>query len=201
MSASPYLAPLPLRAAHTTQLGIALITALLLLVMLTLLAITMFRGFGLQQKVAGNTREKERAFQAAETVLQHAEYWLTTAPPSTGAPCSGTVTVNSDTDLVVCSNPLSTPATPSAWPGSLKLKPGGMVVDAAGGTVTNGNGNVDINYTQVPDLYVSYLGADPTGKKSLYSITSAAYGGNSSTNAVVQSVFSTQSRILDLGQP
>ena len=51
------------------QRGIALITCLLLLVMLTLLAISMFRGYGLQQKLAGNTREEAVARRAAFVVV------------------------------------------------------------------------------------------------------------------------------------
>lgn len=70
------------------QRGIALITCLLLLVMLTLLAISMFRGYGLQQKLAGNTREKQRAFEAAESALQYGEYWLPVGTPGSGSPCT-----------------------------------------------------------------------------------------------------------------
>ena len=64
------------RTSARRQNGIALVTCLLILVMLTLLAISMYRGFGLQNKIAANTREKERAFEAAESTLQYGEYWL-----------------------------------------------------------------------------------------------------------------------------
>ena len=36
----------------------------------------MFRSFGLDEKIAGNMREKHRALTAAETAEQYAEWWL-----------------------------------------------------------------------------------------------------------------------------
>jgi type IV pilus assembly protein PilX len=40
------------------QGGMVLITALLLLIVVTILAVGMFRSFGLDEKIAGNMREK-----------------------------------------------------------------------------------------------------------------------------------------------
>jgi Tfp pilus assembly protein PilX len=40
------------------QRGVALITALLMLLVATILAAAMFRSFGTQEKLAGNLREK-----------------------------------------------------------------------------------------------------------------------------------------------
>ena len=58
------------------QSGMVLITALLLLIVVTILADGMFRSFGLDEKIAGNMREKHRALNAAETAEQYAEWWL-----------------------------------------------------------------------------------------------------------------------------
>ena len=54
----------------------ALVTSLLLLVIITILALSMFRSFGTQEKIAGNLREKERALHAAVSAQQYAEWWL-----------------------------------------------------------------------------------------------------------------------------
>jgi type IV pilus assembly protein PilX len=56
--------------------GIALISALLLLMVLTIIALSMFRSFATQEHVAGNMREKERSLLAAESAQQYAEWWL-----------------------------------------------------------------------------------------------------------------------------
>src|SRR6202034_1062168 len=67
----------PMRMASSNQRGIVLISSLLLLMIVTIFAITMFRSFGIQERIAGNTRDKERARGAAMTALQYAEWWIT----------------------------------------------------------------------------------------------------------------------------
>lgn len=178
-----------------TQNGIALLTALLILIMLTLLAVAMFRGFGLQQKIAGNMREKERAFQAAENALQYAEWWLSPSNPNppaqnTGVICSGTanVVITTPADMRICSNALDTTVDPRNWTGVLLYTPPKMAVLNGGGVASDGNGNTDINYAQPPQMYIAYLGLSPTGKEQLYSVTAAGFGGSTTSTAVVQSV-------------
>ena len=58
------------------QRGVALVTSLLLLLIITILALSMFRSFGTQERIAGNLREKERALHAADSAQQYAEWWL-----------------------------------------------------------------------------------------------------------------------------
>ena len=67
------------------QKGFVLIAALIFLLVLSIFSIAMFRGFGLQDKVAGNIREKERAFHAAESNLEYAEWWLIQGSADTGS--------------------------------------------------------------------------------------------------------------------
>ena len=54
----------------------ALVTSILLLLIITILALSMFRSFGTQERIAGNLREKERALHAADSAQQYAEWWL-----------------------------------------------------------------------------------------------------------------------------
>ncbi len=183
------------------QRGIALITCLLLLVMLTLLAISMFRGYGLQQKLAGNTREKQRAFEAAESALQYGEYWLPVGTPGSGSPCTATVAVATDADVRACSNELANPGDPDNWVGAMTYTPDAMKVAAGGGVATDGNGNADINYAKIPGLYIAYLGLSPDGTQMLYRVTGSGYGGSSGTTAVVQSVFAVSSSVKSLDDP
>src|ERR1700678_3801318 len=56
--------------------GVLLISSLLLLLVVTIIALSMFRSFGIQEKIAGNMREKQRALQAAESAEVYAEVWL-----------------------------------------------------------------------------------------------------------------------------
>jgi type IV pilus assembly protein PilX len=183
------------------QHGIALITCLLLLVMLTLLAISMFRGYGLQQKLAGNTREKQRAFEAAESALQYGEYWLPVGVPGTGAPCTTSVAISTDADVRACSNELANPGDPDNWVGAMTYTPDAMKVASGGGVATDGNGNADINYAKIPGLYIAYLGLSPDSTQMLYRVTGAGYGGSSGTTAVVQSVYAVSSSVKSLDDP
>ena len=53
-----------------------LITTILLLVVVTLLALAMLRGVGLETRIAGNVMDKQRALQAATSSEDYAEQWL-----------------------------------------------------------------------------------------------------------------------------
>jgi type IV pilus assembly protein PilX len=64
--------PLPLRFGRR-QRGVALITGLIFLVVLTLLAITAARMSGLEERMSGNMRDRSLAVQAAEMALRDAE--------------------------------------------------------------------------------------------------------------------------------
>ena len=52
------------------QRGMALITSILLLIVLTIMALSMMRSYGVQERIAGNTRDKQRAFNAAVSAQQ-----------------------------------------------------------------------------------------------------------------------------------
>jgi type IV pilus assembly protein PilX len=62
---------LPLRTQR--QHGVALITGLIFLVVLTLLAITTSRMASLEERMSGNMRDRSLAMQAAEMALRDAE--------------------------------------------------------------------------------------------------------------------------------
>lgn len=58
------------------QSGAALIVALIMLVVMTLLGVTIARMTTLQERMAGNLRNKSIAFEAAETTLREGEQWV-----------------------------------------------------------------------------------------------------------------------------
>jgi len=61
------------------QNGAILITALVILVVLTILGLSGMNNSILEQRMAGNTRQAQIAFEAAESALRAGEVWLTTA--------------------------------------------------------------------------------------------------------------------------
>ena len=178
------------------QRGIALITSLLILVIMTLFALSMFRSFGLTEKIAGNTREKQRSLQAAESALQYGEWWLTQGNGTTGTTCSTVYNANVPGNVQTCSNALVNPIT-LPWAARGDYLPPTMTVAAGGGLAASG----DINYVSQPSLYITYLGLDPSGKSLLYQVTAAGYGGSANGASVLQSTYAITAKSKALDQP
>jgi len=63
-----------------TQKGVVLISSLVLLLIMTLLGVTAMNTTTLQEKMAGNNLDRERAFQAAEAALRDGEQFLEDIP-------------------------------------------------------------------------------------------------------------------------
>jgi type IV pilus assembly protein PilX len=59
----------PVRYSQHSQSGVTLIISLVLLLLLTLIAVSSMKTTGLQEKMAGNDRDRSLAFQAAEAAL------------------------------------------------------------------------------------------------------------------------------------
>jgi type IV pilus assembly protein PilX len=168
--------------------GLALITTLMLVVVMTLLGLSMFRSFGLSEKIAGNTREKQRSLQAAQSALGFGEYWLSQGNGTAGVVCDGVFDASVAGDIKTCSNALTNP-TALPWANRGEYTPPGMAVVAAGGTSGGVSNTGDINYYKKPSFYISYLGLDASGQTLLYQVTAAGYGGSQSAASVVQSTY------------
>lgn len=187
------------RTGLTAERGIALVTSLLMLIVMTLLAVSMFRSIGLDESIAGNTREKQRSLQAAQSALDYGEWWLSQGNGGTGNTCS-TVYTATVANTKVCTNALTTPTT-LPWSARGDYLPPTMTVAAGGGLVSSGGNVGDINYYAKPSLYIQYLGLDPTGHSQLYQVTGAGYGGSANGASVVQSTYAVTYKNPPLDQP
>jgi type IV pilus assembly protein PilX len=143
----------------------------------------------LDEKVAGNTREKQRALQVAVSAEQYAEWWLVngTSVPLTN--CTGTVQASVGQ---VCTNVLSTQVSNVAVvPWTIGNQTVQVTYTPPNVTVGSGAGN----YYASPAYYISYLGVG-TGANGIqgnvYQIDAVGYGGSPSTAAVVESSFIVQ---------
>jgi type IV pilus assembly protein PilX len=174
--------------------GMVLVTALLMLIVVTILALAMFRSFGLDEKIAGNLREKQRALSAAETAEQYAEYWLTTGGGSANAVlgvCTSPAPASAPT---ICTNPLASP-TDLPWLASGNLV--GVPYKPTVPTLMNVTTTpVQGSYYATPQFYVQYLGATTNGV--IYQIDAQGYGGSPDTVAVVESTYIVQSGVKNL---
>jgi len=179
-----------------TQRGMVLVTALLLLIVVTILAVGLFRSFGLDEKIAGNVREKHRAVNAAETAEEYAEWWLASGNAGAGTGITCTPPLVSAATGEVCSNVLTNAASlPMPWSsGVTYAAPPSMAI-----TPTNGGPTGQNSYYYPPTFYISYLGLTPNGLGTLYQIDAAGYAGSPDTTAVVESTYLVQQSVRDLG--
>ena len=72
-----------LAPSHATQHGVALVTALILLVVLTLVGLAAVRGTIMQQKMTANFSDRQVTFQVAEAGLRQAHIVVQALQPST----------------------------------------------------------------------------------------------------------------------
>jgi type IV pilus assembly protein PilX len=185
MTASP---PSLRRCGRAREQGFVLVTGLLFLVVLTLLGIGLFRSTGLMNRISGNTRDKDRAFEAAQAALQYAEWALANGKVAEESTCTGLVNGNNTAAVHVCSNALATPAD-FPWANGFTYTPPNLMVDPKGGLVSATNS--DVNYVAAPLFYIENTGTD--GKVTYYQVTAAGFGGSAATRAVVRSTFTLSS--------
>jgi type IV pilus assembly protein PilX len=187
------------------QRGIVMITSLLLLIVVTIMALAMFRGFGVEEKLAGNTREKQRALSAAISAQQYAEWWIGTGGGSaTSAPVVCSTVLNANlAQGQICSNKLpvavnNNDVTTVPWliggasVGVTYVPPNmvpAMVISTTPTVVSGAASNP--SYFAKPAFYISDMGpsADASIPGEIYQIDAVGYGGNSTTAAVVESTY------------
>jgi type IV pilus assembly protein PilX len=182
----------------------ALIAGLLLLLVLTILGVSMFRSFGIQAKIAGNTREKQRALHAANDAQSYAEWWV--SQPGGGNATLGndckkpvqitnlTTGVTDPTLVQVCSNQL-TASTVTMTNGPWTEAVGGNQVGfsyAPSGLSTTGSDA----YVQIPMFYIAFLNGTYDKQSGTqinnYRIEATGSGGTANTVAVVESTYQAQ---------
>lgn len=99
------------------QHGATLLTALIFLVILTLLGIGMYSTTTSEEKMARNFRDKEIALQAAEAALNEAKIWITASYDNSSTPTCSTSST--------CPQPLTTDNCPSSMDGFI-CEPSGI---------------------------------------------------------------------------
>lgn len=183
----------------------ALISAMLLLLVMTILGIAMFRTFGTQEKIAGNTREKQRAIHTADSAEAYAEWWLSSQGginATAGTACT-TLIVAGPSATQVCANQLNTtvpggdvsvvPWTNAGAEVGVAYTPPGLSTTAVGDS-----------YFQVPRFYISSISSvynTSTGvQSSSYLIDAAGWGGTPNAVSVVETAYIVNKMYTTQGQ-
>ncbi len=183
-------APNPVRSER----GMVLITTILLLVVVTLLALAMLRGVGLETRIAGNVMDKQRALQAAASSETYAEQWLVSNVGSNSLTVCSSATFTTTASPEICSNTLAT-STDALSAAVVPWNIGGSAIgysyNPISGTSnlfsTSGGAN---SYAAAPTVYIADLGTDATYANAIdYQVDAWSYGGGTATIAVVESTY------------
>lgn len=160
--------------------GFALVVALIILVLMTILGITAIRMITAEEQMASNTYDRSLAFQATESALKAIEVLVESEKPT---PSAGCAVVGS---LMACAAPTnnSTPrwldTTFTSWTNSTAVGTGSLAV--------------------TPQYFVEYLGntfacrpgdaSDPNSCKR-YRITARTNGSGNRATVMLQSIYAT----------
>jgi type IV pilus assembly protein PilX len=175
-----------------SQNGGALIVGLAMLLVMTVIGAAGMQATALEEKMAGNARNRDLAFQAAEAALRAGEAWLRTAPQENGAVvCTATVQGGLDNSGCYAASADPTPIWKTIDDANAWGEPG-MAVPYAGSLA---------QVTEQPSYIVEQLqfldDADQGGleagkqpvQKHFYRITAHGYGGTTDAAAIVQSTY------------
>ena len=188
------------------QRGVALVTSLLLLVIITILALSMFRSFGTQERIAGNMREKERAMHAATSAQQYAEWWLLqngNAVPGAAVACNGILAAAPTQGQICQQTPFAQiglnwtilPNT-TGWPTGVSYAEPGMTF------VNNGTEVAGVApYYASPMFWITDLGVANDAAGEAYQIDAYGYGSAQNTVALVESFYEVSPGVQSLTGP
>lgn len=173
--------------SYRNQQGAVLLVGLIMILMLSIIGIAAIRGSGMQELMAGNMRDRNLAFQAAEAGLRAGEKILTTT-----APAASTFTCASGIGKCTDQN-LTTPVTPIARLSDADFKDKSALAD------------VDLKLANKP-RYIIELVTAPIGVAGVtgdavdfgsvdedttayYRITSLGYGGTVDSQVMLQTTY------------
>jgi type IV pilus assembly protein PilX len=162
--------------------GMALITGLLLLLVVTIIGMSMFRSFGMQEKIAGNTREKNRALNAAVSAQQFAENWLASGGATAPGLCNAIASSNVGQ---VCTNTPDNGFAVAPW--TVGGAAAAVRFDSFTGVTISGLNPGLSTYYQAPQFWITYLGI--SGTSTIYQIDAAGWGATPNSVAVVESTY------------
>ncbi len=166
--------------------GVTLVVVMLLLLAATLIALASFRLSTLEERMAGNARDRQVAFQAAEAALRDAEsvlrdnvggQFVPLRPIAFTPECTGGLCRSSP------DNPRWSTLTEAEWTGAMTW---------AYGTATGAAALADV--AEQPRFVIEYQGTTQpieAGKPcvAMFLVTARASGANPTTRVVLQSVY------------
>lgn len=166
----------------TYQSGMVLPVSLIMLLLMTLIGVSGIQSTTLEEKMASNARDKNLAFQAAESAVREGEAFLTAAilPTFTAGGVDGLYSLNS---TIISDNTIK---TSDFW-------------SANGKVVQMNNASVKAHVKESPRYVIQQLAFSEGGGQSLdasvhqenemYQITARGVGGSATAVAIIQSTY------------
>ena len=164
-------------ASVQAQTGVVMVVSLIVLLLLTIIGLSAMQNTSLEEKMAGNLRDKNIAFQVAESALRAAELSVQTIPLSSyNSLCSGGLCSETTTPPISLAD--TAILTDSFW-----------VTNYAANrvlrwTVTNLGNNGDTYY------FIQRICPLPCSPPRHFKITVRATGGRTNTVVILQSIIS-----------
>jgi type IV pilus assembly protein PilX len=179
----------PARSLRQRSQGVVLIIALFVLVAITLLSVASMESLGLGERMAGNFKDRQLAFQAAEATLRDAESAISTNTVGPFIPFRAVefteACANKLCKAVLGSTSIASTFTTAQWASNTQTWAMGSQTGAASiSTVAS-----------TPTYLIEFLGtAQPivdSGQPcvAVFRLTARATGANPSTNVVLESLF------------
>ncbi len=193
--------PMSLLPTPARQRGAILVIALLFLVLLTIIGVSSMSGVTLEEKMAGNLREQNLAFQAAESALRDAEIDLEVGIGGTGNRDPMTIAANFATlcsaafTSGVCFAPV---ATLGAWQTQIVSAAGWDWTSATKTTAygTHTGATVLVGVFRQPRYVIEYLQEKDDGSTTpptrYFRISTRGWGANENTAVTLQTVYRLQ---------
>jgi type IV pilus assembly protein PilX len=165
------------------QQGAVLIVSLIILLLMTIIGVTASKVTSLEEKMAGNMRDRNLAFQAAESALSEGETWLKTNAFSCNVANGQFLPQDKDCNA-------DTAETAQVW-------------DSIGWNTTDSTDSVEYsgvlsNLNAKPRYIIEFMGTTCTtiaspcplsDQRPTFRVTSRAVGGSTDTVVMLQSIF------------
>jgi len=177
------------------QRGTALVTSLLLLLVLTVVGVTAMQVTRMQERMAGNTRDLNLAFQGAEAALRNGEDMIAAesfAPAPSAGVCTATPCKFWDANASAVANPQT--RDDAWWKGTTPIQ-----YEASGNHTATPTTDMPgllhdpafvVEYVaEVPDTYSVGSGDGPPSSRFFYQVTAASPGATVNATSVLQSTY------------
>ncbi|THB67150.1 MAG: hypothetical protein D6B27_05140 [Gammaproteobacteria bacterium] len=183
---------------YKKERGAILVVSLLMLLMLTIIGVASIKTTTIQERMAGNLRDRELAFQAAEAALTVGENYIITNIETTGEDWITNNLTSGSSDAAECT-PVSglckegqtlDPFDGDVWDTALSATAQPLSMNEA----SDEGGGEAAGVLESPKYIIQLVGTrtvdSSTMTNYIFKVTAKGFGGDANSEVVLQSTFS-----------